>query len=103
MVFRIEYGDKVPNWHIKGVNKNAHYTSPQVKNQIIDIIGEVLRYYSILTSANNSNGFSVIADETADLSGTEKLSIGVRFEDREGKAQIVKNFLDSFHLRTWAL
>ena len=86
---------------MEGANKNSQHTSPKQKARIC-IAEEVLRD-NIVTFANNSNGFSVIADETADLSGTEKLSIGVRFEDREGKAQIVKNFLDSFHLRTWAL
>ena len=42
-----------------------------------------------MTFANNSNGFSVIAEETVDISGTEQLSIGVRLvEEIEGKAQI---------------
>ena len=47
-----------------------------------------------MTSANNSNGFSVIADETVDISGTEQLSIGARFvKDIEGKDQIHEEFL----------
>ena len=49
---------------------------------------------SIVISANNSNGFSVIAAEMTDISDTEQLSIGVRFiEDKERKAQIREQFL----------
>ena len=91
--FRIESGDKVLKKHMEGANKNAQYTSPQVQNELIGIAEEVLRD-SIVTSANNSSGFSVIADETADISGTEQLSIGVRFvEEVEGKHQIREEFL----------
>ena len=44
-----------------------------------------------MVSENNSNGFSVTADETADISST---LIGARFvEDIEGKAQIREEFL----------
>ena len=48
-----------------------------------------------MASANKSNGFSVIADETAGIPGTEQLSIGVGFvEEIEGKAQIREEFLE---------
>ena len=33
--------------------------------------------------ANNSVGFSILADETADILGTEQLAIGVRFFDKK--------------------
>ena len=33
--------------------------------------------------ANNSVGFSILADETANISGTEQLAIGVRFFDEK--------------------
>ena len=33
----------------------------------------------IVAMANNSSGFAIIADESADISGKEQLSIGVRF------------------------
>ena len=78
---------------MEGANRNAQYASPQVKNKLIGIVEEVLRD-SIVVSENNSNGFSVTADETTDISGTDQLSIGARFvEDIEGKAQIREEFL----------
>ena len=71
---------------MEGPTKNAQYTSPQ-QIERIGLAEEVLRD-SILTSANNSNVFSVIADETADISG----SIGVRFvEHVEHEATIKKS------------
>ena len=50
-----------------------------------------------MKAANESNGFSIIADETADISGTEQLSIGVRFvalqEQRNDSATRREEFL----------
>ena len=62
MDFRIESSDKdkVLNVHIEGANKNDQYTSPQIQNELIGMAHEVLRIYSIVTSANNSNGYSAL-------------------------------------------
>lgn len=76
--FRIEAGDTVLKDHIEGTSRNARYTSARVQNELIVLSEEVVRD-NIVKAANESNGFSIIADETADISGTEQLSIGVRF------------------------
>ena len=50
---------------MEGANKmpSIHPLKPQVPKDTIDIEEEVLRD-STVTSVNNSNGFSVIANET---------------------------------------
>ena len=48
----------------------------------------------IVAAVKNSIGFSIIADETADISGTEQLSIGIRFVDQhDANAVIREEFL----------
>jgi len=64
--------------HMEGARKNARYTSVRVQNGLIVLSEEVGRD-TIVKAANELNELSVIADETADISGTEQLSFGVRF------------------------
>uniref|UniRef100_A0A6I8QP26 HAT C-terminal dimerisation domain-containing protein n=1 Tax=Xenopus tropicalis TaxID=8364 RepID=A0A6I8QP26_XENTR len=66
--FRIESGDEILKNHLKNAPVNALLCE--------DILRE-----RIISAANNSVGFSVIADESADISGHEQLSLGVRFVD----------------------
>ena len=78
LCFRIEAGDAVLKDHFEGGNKNARYTSVRVRNELITFSEEVVRD-NIVKAANESYGFSIIADETADIAGPDQLSIGVRF------------------------
>lgn len=94
--FRIEAGDTILKDHMESASKNAKYTSVRVQNELILLSEEVVRD-NIVHAANKSNGFSIIADETADISGTEQLSIGVRFvelqEQQNDSATIREEFL----------
>ena len=91
--FRIEAGDSILKDHIETARKNAKYTSVRTQNELISIIADVLRD-EIVQSANKAVCFSLIADETADISGTEQLSIGVRFIDQSGDvAKVREEFL----------
>ena len=76
--FRIESGDCVLGEHISKSNKNARYISATIQNKLIAICGNIVRSHLIadLTAATY---FSIIADESADISGIEQLSLGVRF------------------------
>ena len=49
---------------------------------MINLCEETVRN-EIVPLANNSVGFSILANETADISGTEQLAIGVRFFDEK--------------------
>ena len=90
--FRIEAGDKIIKNHLDTAAKNAKYTSHQTENELIKISEEILVNY-IVSAANNSIGFSFLADETADISGTEQLSIAIRFVDPTKEQMIREEFI----------
>ncbi|XP_065662642.1 uncharacterized protein LOC136085279 [Hydra vulgaris] len=71
---------------------NAKHTSHQTKKELIKITEQVL-VDDIVSAANNSIGFSVLADETADISGIEQLSIGIRFVNPTKENMIREEFL----------
>ena len=61
--FLIEAGDTMLKTHLETAAKIARYTLHRTQNELISILEEVLRNY-LVTAANNSTGFSVLADET---------------------------------------
>lgn len=77
---RIEAGDLPLKEHFQHGKKNSSYRSPQIQNEIINLCGSVIRDY-IVKSAKQAYAYSILADETADISGKEQLSIGLRFYD----------------------
>ena len=90
--FRIEAGDKIIKNHLDTAAKNAKYTSHQTEKELIKISEQIL-VNDIVSAVNNSIGFSVLADETADISGTEQLSIGIRFVDPTKEQMIREEIL----------
>ena len=75
---RVEAGDTVLQSHLESAPSNAKYTSHRIQNELISICEDEL-LTNIILDVNNSIGFSILADETADISGIEQLSVGVRF------------------------
>ena len=61
---------------------NAKYTSPKIQNELINFCEETVRNEIVLL-VNNSIGFSILVDETADISATKQLAIKVRFFDKK--------------------
>lgn len=88
---RIDSGDKVLQNHLENGRKNATYTSPRIQNEIINLCGETIRDM-IIADVKQASAYSILADETADISGIEQLSIGVRFFDKK-KGLIREEFL----------
>jgi len=78
--FRIEAGDTVLKEHSETAAGNARYTSHRVQNELLAECESIIRN-DIVCAANSAVGFSILADQTADISGTEQLSLGVRFVD----------------------
>lgn len=68
----------------KKAKKNALYTSPQIQNELINICGATIKDM-IINDVKLAAAYSIMADETADISGKEQLSIGVRFFDDQKK------------------
>lgn len=66
--------------HLKHCKKNASYTSPGIQNQLIALCGLEIRDH-ILDDVRSAKCFSVMADECADVSTKEQMSICLRFVD----------------------
>ena len=96
----IEGGDGVLKNHFDTAAKNARYTSQQTQNDLINLFEQVLGE-DIAKAANNAVGFSEIVDEKADISGTEELSLGMRFVNTSSeKVMIIAFSLDVSTNRT---
>lgn len=65
--FRVDAGDKYLESHIHTGQKNAQYMSATIQNEIINIRGDVIKD-TIVDRVNRSLAFSVLCDETTDIS-----------------------------------
>jgi hypothetical protein len=70
--------DQILATHLQNSPPNARYLSPTVQNELIDICGRQLQQ-DIISECNSANCFSVIADETTDVSTTEQIYLCVRY------------------------
>ena len=68
--------DKDLKDHLKYAPKNAKFTSPRIQNEIISLCESIIREKVIATVQTY---WSVMADETTDVSATEQMSICIRF------------------------
>lgn len=89
--FKIDAGDHILKEHIEKGAKNATYMSPQIQNEIIGLCGDVITD-DITSDVKKACAYSILADESSDISGKEQLSIGVRFFDEE-KMMVREEFL----------
>jgi hypothetical protein len=68
--FRANFGDENLKNHLINNNKNSTYISLYI--EIINICGQNIRK-NIVTKINKTGCFSILCDETLDVSGTEQL------------------------------
>lgn len=99
LLFRISAGDKVLGDHMQNHCGKAKYTSHRVQNDLISTCGSVLQN-EIVDEVNRSSAFSLLADETADISRKEQLSVGVRFVDEKDNFTVKEEFLGFTELTT---
>ncbi|XP_073826834.1 52 kDa repressor of the inhibitor of the protein kinase-like [Musca autumnalis] len=67
--------------------KNATYISPQIQNEIIEVIGTYIQI-CIIKEVKQAVYFAILVDETTDICGKEQLSLTIRFYNKE--AEMVK-------------
>ena len=67
--------DEILRSHLESAPKNARYTSKTIQNELINVIAKNIRQ----TIVNETKFFSVIADETTDISNKEELSVSLRY------------------------
>ncbi|KAJ3649397.1 hypothetical protein Zmor_021144 [Zophobas morio] len=78
--FRIDAGDEILLDHVNNCAKNASYISKSTQNDLIDSCGELITN-KIVNKIKKSKYFTIIADETTDVSISEQLSICIRYFD----------------------
>jgi hypothetical protein len=89
-------GDEVLSEHLACGNRRAMYTSPDIQNEIMNILGNQIRT-AIVANCNKSKSFALITDETTDKSTREQLSVCLRYLVRDPVSQeisIKEDFLD---------
>ena len=75
--------DTILSNHLEHSPRNARYLSSGIQNELIQVCDETIRE-SLVCDCRSAQFFSVLADETTDVSTTEQLSICVRFVDTTG-------------------
>ena len=83
--FRISAGDTTLSDHLNSAVRNITYASPDIQNQLINILGDQI-CGMILRKVCNSSGFALIADEVTDCSNKEQFCIVLRYVDPETNA-----------------
>ena len=78
--FRVDAGDLVLRDHLANTPRNAMYTSPDIQNQIVDILGDHIQE-KILLKVRKAQLFTIIADEVTDCSNREQLGLVLRYVD----------------------
>ena len=86
--------DKVVADRLREGPRNAIYTAPSIQNEILDILAYMVRQ-KVCSGVREAGVYTVLADETKDLSKKEQLSISLRFVDEE--AVIREHFLTFVH------
>lgn len=76
--FRIDSGDTKLQHHLETSKSNATYISKTVQNELIDVCKEIIQE-NILENVREAKYFSVLFDETTDLSHTSQLSLSFRY------------------------
>lgn len=90
---RVECGDTILEDHFKNAPKNATYLSHRIQNNCITIFGTVTSNI-ILEQIKKAECYSVLADETIDICGTEQMSICIRYTfNKNGLTTMREDFL----------
>ncbi|CAH1099479.1 unnamed protein product [Psylliodes chrysocephalus] len=76
--FRIESGNKALQHHLEICKSNATYISKTVQKELIDVCKEIIQE-NILQNVKAAKYFSILFDETTDLSHISQLSLSFRY------------------------
>ena len=79
--------------HLQTAPRNAMYLSPAIQNELIECCAIDIRE-TLLKKIKEAKFFSVLADESVDISGTQQMSICIRYvSDKDTKTEIREDFL----------
>lgn len=80
--FRVDAGDKNLEEHLRNAPKNATFVSKTTQNTIIECCGSIITD-KIVAKVKRGRYFSILVDETTDVSTQEQLTFCVRYLDVE--------------------
>ena len=80
LTFRIDSGDRVLEEHLQNAPRNATYVSKTIQNEMIAVVGKFITDH-LSREIRESRYFSILADEAADVSNKENLSVVIRYVD----------------------
>lgn len=90
--FRVDAGDKCLENHLKTASSRATYISKTLQDQLIECCRvEILS--KILKRVSESRYYSIIFDETPDLSGKAQVSVVIRYVDLNANPRIREDFV----------
>lgn len=92
--FRIDSGDQTLQQHLETAPRNATYISKTIQNEMITTVGKYI-LDNLSREIRDSKYFSVMADEAADISNKENLSVVIRFLD---SIKSIREEFVGFHL-----
>ena len=69
--------------------KNATYTSPDIQNALLKVMGNLVRK-RICAEVQKAGMYSILADETKDCSKREQLAIVLRYVDAESGSRTLR-------------
>lgn len=78
MKFRILSGDVILENHLKDSHAKATYISPIIKNELIECFRKDI-IFKILKDIEEAKYYSIIFDETTDVSASSQMSLSVRY------------------------
>ncbi|KAL4088891.1 hypothetical protein QTP88_023975 [Uroleucon formosanum] len=75
---RIRAGDVSLKKHLENTSSRATYIGKNIQNELLDCIGSVIKS-KIVKNVQNSGYYSIMFDETSDISCVEQLSLTLRY------------------------
>ena len=94
LIYRAEVDSNLQQ-HLKSCPRNAKYTSHRIQNEFIKLCGNQIRN-KIIASIKPAGIFTVLADETADISCTEQVAICMHYTVKADKMYIAREDFVAF-------
>lgn len=76
--FKINSGDHILKTHLETTSSRATYISKTTQNELLMCIGEEIQF-QIIEEVKKTKFYSIIFDETTDISHKEQLSLSIRY------------------------
>jgi hypothetical protein len=83
--------------HLETTNKNSTYLSPSIQNEIISICNKLILEH-LVANVNKSKSFTILADETTDISNKEQMTLCVCYVDLNAN-KIREDFLQFIEIQ----